>query len=131
MTTRHLAAVLLLVSHATWAAEPMWQAVNMQSGCVSLGDLYALYPELEGQQTPQDLLRAIRTTHQDARMQSFLEFSADMEAAQGGQAGSHVIPKAYTKSNAIMVHWGTAPDVDGFLLYTQDLCKAIYGASQR
>jgi hypothetical protein len=60
-------------------------------------------------------------------MQSFLEFSAEMEGAQGGPPGGHDLPKEFTTSNAVMIHWGSGADLDGFLLYTRDLCKAIHG----
>ncbi len=120
----------VLCMQAVSSREVEWQAVNMNTGCVPLDELKATYPQLKGAKTPQQMAAAMRRLHPDAKAVPFLEFSAAMEAADGRAATKREIPKAFSRTNAMMVHWGRRDAFEGFLLYTSELCDALYQQRQ-
>jgi hypothetical protein len=123
---RYVAILVLLASGIASATEVRWLPVHMERGCVSLQDLYGAYPELDRAKTPDEMLSALRKGHENVRSRPFVELSADPRLAEESRSKPDPARKFFTKSNAVLITWGEDDDGDGILLYTEDLCRALY-----
>lgn len=126
------ASMLLLFSSHAHAAKVLWRPFHMEQGCVPLTDLYKAYPVLVGTTTPEQVVKALKANYENVQQQSFLAYSAlnddqSHKAQEEAESGDDVLYKFLTESNAVIISWRAGAVDDGVLLFTEDLCRKIYG----
>lgn len=125
----YFVALVFLFFKFAYGGETNWSPVNMELGCVPFSDLYQIHPELSGMKTPAEIASVMNHKYQYVKSGSFLELTEAIqeERAKPGSPQYNAF-KLFTKSNAIIILWGSDVDnKDGILLYTEELCKSIYG----
>ena len=108
----------------------------MEQGCVPMADLYKAYPELTGTTTPEQVVKALKAHYENVQQQPFLTYLAMNEvqspkAREDAESSGSAPNKFLTKSNAIAISWRANGADDGVLLFTEDLCRKIYGKSPK
>lgn len=128
-------ALTLLMGSAVEADEIRWLPIRIPGRCVPLADLYYAYPALTGKKTPSEIVAFLERTSTNVKTQPALTLYESepyvSEAAEMGAEASErrkKVRKLFTKSNAILVTWNRAGNADGVMLYTEDLCKSLFGS---
>jgi hypothetical protein len=130
---KFILAFMFLIAGSAEAGQVRWFPVNMSLGCVPLSDLYRAYPELDGKETPNEIVDVLQKSATNVKARPFVDqYDSDLyrkshpNGIADETAKEQAIRKVFTKSNAVTVTWSRNGIDDVLLFYTEELCKTLH-----